>query len=139
MQPERLIDLREHRQWLVSLAPIPVAGVGAEIGYGGGDNLLLTADKQPSLGLRLVGLDSNAESIEAAKRRVGADDSRVQFLVHKLEAELPFKAASLDVLYSNNLLECLLARPAFTREIARVIKRRLWPKAAVHAYRWAVK
>ena len=32
MQPERPTDLAEHRQWLGSLAPIPGAGVWADIG-----------------------------------------------------------------------------------------------------------
>ena len=105
MQRERATDLRDHRAWLGSLAPIAGAGVWAIIGCGRGEDLLLAAGKQPSLDLRLVGLDSNAESIEAAKRRVGADDSRVRFLVHKLESELPFEAASLDAVYANNLLK----------------------------------
>jgi ubiquinone/menaquinone biosynthesis C-methylase UbiE len=74
----------------------------------------------------LIGIDSSAQSIEAAKQRIGADDPRIQFRVHAVGETLPFESTSLDAVYSNNLIECIVNRDAFADEIGRVLKPGGW-------------
>ena len=132
MQSEPASDLRDHRDWLASLVPIPVSGVWADIGCGHGHDLLLAASKETSPELRLVGIDSNEKAIEAAKNRSAMDDPRIEFSVRKLGGELPFDSDSLDVVFTNNLLECLQDRAAFVSEVARVLR----PGGSVVAAHW---
>jgi SAM-dependent methyltransferase len=79
----------------------------------------------PQPQLRIVGLDASARSIEAAVAS-GTGDPRVAFRQHDLSTQLPFESATVDVAYSNNLVECLRDRGAFAREVARVLKPGGW-------------
>jgi len=45
---------------------------------------------------------------------------------NRLLDRLPFSHAPVEVLYCNNLLECLGDRQAFARDVARWTGRRLW-------------
>lgn len=119
-------DQREHRTWLLSRAEIPAGGTWVDLGCGQGVDLLSILSQQPLPALRLIGLDANAEALAVARRQPGADDPRVEFRVHKLGDALPFASASVDVAYSNNLLECLPDRDAFAHEVARVVKPGGW-------------
>ena len=42
--------------------------------------------------------------------------------MHDVAELLPFEAASVDVVYSNNMLECLVDREGFVRDVVRVLK-----------------
>ena len=70
--------------------------------------------------MRLIGADVSFDSIEAA-RAAGASDQRLSFQCTTLDAELPFPNASLDLVYSHNLLECPLDPGTFVREVAQVL------------------
>lgn len=118
-------DVRAHRDWLLSLAPVPDAGIWVDLGCGAGADVLALAARHRSPRLRILGLDARADSIEAAITGAG-DDPRIAFRQHQLGDELPFKAGTLDVVYANNLLECLDSPEAFAREIARVLKPEGW-------------
>ena len=115
-------DVLTHREWLVSLASAPQTGTYVDLGCGRGVDLMLAAVKYPSQKLRFIGLDSQQESIEKAGQDVAKIDSRIEFQVHDVNSGLPFETASVDVVYSNNLLECLADREAFVSEIARILK-----------------
>jgi SAM-dependent methyltransferase len=121
MIPDLPPDVRAHRDWLLSLAPVPKAGLWVDLGCGVGADALTLAARHPQEHLRLVGLDASAKSIDAAVAN-GAGDSRVAFRQHQLGAALPFESRTLDVVYSHNLVECLGDREAFAREVARVVK-----------------
>lgn len=125
MASELSEDIHYHRKWLVSLAPVPEAGVWLDLGCGRGEDLILVASKQPSSALQLIGLDSSKKSIVAAKEQ-RTRDPRIEFLVHDVASGLPFESNAVDVVYSNNLLECLPDRDAFVREIVRVLKPEGW-------------
>jgi SAM-dependent methyltransferase len=59
--------------------------------------------------------------VELATAALGADH-RVAVRQADLASELPLPSASLDLVYSNNLLECLPDPVAFAREVARVLR-----------------
>jgi SAM-dependent methyltransferase len=59
--------------------------------------------------------------IETA-RAASAADQRPTFQCAALDGELPFADASLDLVYSHNLLECLVEPDVFAREVARVLR-----------------
>jgi SAM-dependent methyltransferase len=124
-------DTRAHRQWLLSFCTLPTRGMVVDVGCGNGHDLLLLATASHESGLRLIGLDASETSITKATERCRSD-SRIQLLHHRFSEQLPFPDTSLDVLYCNNLLECLEDGAAFAREAARVVK----PGGLVVAGHW---
>lgn len=114
-------DVGEHRDWLLSLAPVPQTGLWVDLGCGSGDDLFAVAARHPQRELRLVGLDSSAKNVATATA-ARAHDSRVSFRQHHIGTELPFESAAIDVVHTHNLVECLGDRGAFVREVARVLK-----------------
>ena len=114
-------DRMAHREWLLSHAELHDGGVGADLGCGRGEDLRLLAATLTAPDVRLIGVDASATSIETA-RAATAGDERLSFQCAALDAELPFADASLDLVYSHNLLECLAEPDAFAREVARVLR-----------------
>jgi SAM-dependent methyltransferase len=112
-------DRAEHRAWLVSLAVLPAGGVAVDLGCGRGEDLRLLAARHPDPGARLVGVDASAKLIEEAEATA---DPRVTFSCAPLEGRLPFDDASVDLVHSHNLLECLADPDGFAREVARVLR-----------------
>jgi ubiquinone/menaquinone biosynthesis C-methylase UbiE len=121
MMPDLAPDVRAHRDWLLSLSSVPDAGLWVDLGCGTGDDALTVAARCLQPELRIVGLDASAKNIELAIANRGGD-SRVVFREHRLTANLPFESRTVDVVYCNNLLECVGDRAAFVRDIARVLK-----------------
>jgi SAM-dependent methyltransferase len=124
-------DVRAHRQWLLSFCELPKTGALIDLGCGKGDDVGLLAASHAGAERRFFGLDAARESIAAA---VGAcaHDPRVAFAQHRFVDLLPFSDASFDVVYSNNLLECIGDKPAFARESARILR----PGGVVVAGHW---
>jgi SAM-dependent methyltransferase len=114
-------DALAHRRWLLSFCTLPTTGTVVDVGCGTGHDLQLLASTNPDRDLRLVGIDASAASIAAATERCHGD-SRIELLHHRLLDRLPFSDASVDLLYCNNLLECLGDRQAFARDVARVVR-----------------
>lgn len=114
-------DVREHRDWLLALLPVPAGGHVVDLGCGRGGDLLRLAALHPGPTLRFTGLDA-AEGSLAAARTAAAGDPRVAFARHHLADPLPFPDASVDAVFSHNLLECLRSPAAFVRETARVLR-----------------
>ena len=113
-------DRREHRDWLLAFADLPADGVAVDLGCGRGDDLRALAARQPTPAARYLGLDASAQSVTAARAMTA--DRRVAFAVADLDAALPLADASVDLVVSHNLLECLADRDAFVREVARVLR-----------------
>lgn len=114
-------DRRAQRAWLVSLAVLPEDGVGVDFGCGRGEDLCLLAARHPGPRVRLVGVDASEAAVRAATA-TAAPDARLAFTHARLDGALPFADASLDLVYSHNLLECLRDPAAFAREAARVLR-----------------
>jgi SAM-dependent methyltransferase len=113
-------DRRQHREWLINLAALPDGGVAVDLGCGRGDDLLALAERYRAPTTRFVGLDASRDAVTAA--RSVASDARVAFDVADLDAALPFADASVDLVFSQNLVECLADRERFVREVARVLR-----------------
>jgi SAM-dependent methyltransferase len=114
-------DVTQHRDWLLSLVPAPMTGLWVDFGCGTGTDALRLAESQAQPGLRILGIDENRESIEAAQRSAKSDP-RLGFRQHSLRAVLPLDDASVDVAFSHNLIECLADVPAFVSELARILR-----------------
>ena len=114
-------DRGAHREWLLSLLRVPPAAVVVDLGCGRGEDLCSLAATHPGRGLRFVGLDGSEPSLTTARVR-SADDGRIDFQLADLEAPLPFEDASVDVVYSHNLLECVADPVALAREAGRVLR-----------------
>jgi SAM-dependent methyltransferase len=114
-------DVAEHKDWLLSLMPAPKSGIWVDLGCGDGSDVRRLAARQTTAGLRIVGIDGNREVIEEAQRHTG-DDPRLEFRSYSLGRTLPFDDASVDVAYSNNLIECLPDVSSFISELTRVLR-----------------
>jgi SAM-dependent methyltransferase len=114
-------DVTEHRDWLLSLVPAPTTGLWVDLGCGKGTDVLRLAASHAQPGLRILGIDESQKSIEAA-RHSAQNDPRVEFRQHSLRAVLPLEDASVEVVFSHNLIECLADVPAFSRELARILR-----------------
>jgi SAM-dependent methyltransferase len=111
-------DRRAHLDWLLDLTVLPDNGLAVDLGCGRGDDLCLLAARYPAPDARFIGVDrsDSAPSLEALP------DARVTFQSAALDATLPFDDASLDLVYSHNLVECLPDHGRFAAEVARVLR-----------------
>ena len=114
-------DRAAHRDWLVSFATLPDGGAAADLGCGRGEDLLLLAAAHPHPEARLVGVDASEQSLATAAV-AARGDPRLSFVRASLGGRLPFADASLDLVYSHNLLECLPDPRGFALEAARVLR-----------------
>jgi ubiquinone/menaquinone biosynthesis C-methylase UbiE len=69
----------------------------------------------------LIGIDSIESSINKAKEHYG-HDSRMTFLNHNFSQEIPYDDNSFDLVFSNNMLECITDKKHLLREVYRVLK-----------------
>lgn len=119
--PELHEDVLAHRHWLLSLVELPERGTVVELGCGRGEDLLALAARAPDAELEFVGVDASEQSVAAARARAAADP-RLRVDAGRLNGRLPFADGSVDVVYSNNLLECLAEPARLAREVARVLR-----------------
>jgi SAM-dependent methyltransferase len=111
-------DRRAHLDWLLDLTVLPNNGLAVDLGCGRGDDLCMLAARYQSPEARFIGVDRSdtASSLEALQ------DSRVMFRSAALDGTLPFDDATLDLVYSHNLVECLPDHRRFATEVARVLR-----------------
>jgi SAM-dependent methyltransferase len=122
MYPEPHDDLREHRDWLLSFIDVPPGGTVVDLGCGNGGDLLALAARHPDPAARFIGIDASESAVAAAVERA-ADDPRVTFQHHRLVGRrVPLEDGAADAVYSHNLLECIGDRPAFAREVGRILR-----------------
>ena len=107
------------RRWLHSQLPIPRGGRVADLGCGAGDDLGTLATTNPQA-TSFVGVDRGEDWIHRAREETV--DPRITYLAADVTERLPFEDASLDAVYSVNLLECLPDPGAFLKECARIVR-----------------
>jgi SAM-dependent methyltransferase len=112
-------DVADHRAWLISLTHLPPGGAALDLGCGRGEDAQLLAERHPEAA-QIIGVDSSDESLTEAANSVR--DPRVSFRRESLNGRLPFDDESADLVYSNNLLECLSDPDGFAREVARILR-----------------
>jgi Methylase involved in ubiquinone/menaquinone biosynthesis len=114
-------SLREHHEWLLSLVPLTEPLSLVDLGCGRGDDLNALAARCTDPATRFVGLDAAAEAVLVAQAAVNSDP-RVEIVCERLDGRLPFDDGAVDIVFSNNLLECLGDGPEFVCEVARVLR-----------------
>jgi SAM-dependent methyltransferase len=103
--------------------PLATGGTAVDLGCGKGGDLLALAARTADPSARFIGLDVSPNAVTAAGEAArGAGDDRLAFEVADLSARLPFADASVDLVFSQNLVECLGDRDAFVAEVARVLR-----------------
>jgi SAM-dependent methyltransferase len=119
--PELSADAKAHRDWLLSFVPVRDAASIVDLGCGAGHDLLALALMHPGIAARFTGLDVSEKDIASALDHA-RDDSRVTFACQDLNQPLPFESATVDVVFTNNTLECLADPLRFANEIGRVLR-----------------
>lgn len=114
-------DRAAHHAWVVSLTRLPDGGIAADLGCGRGEDLRLLAARFRDRSVRLIGVDLSDAS-EAAVTAAAARDRRISFRRSNLGTSLPFEDASLDLVLSHNMLECLTEPGELAAEVARVLR-----------------
>lgn len=126
-----LPDVAEHRKWLTGLLNLEKARCVVDLGCGTGQDLLLIADRARA-DAKLIGLDKSPAQLVKA-RTCSEYDTRISLLEHDIgETALPFEDASVDIVYSNNLLECLKDPSALVKKMIRI----LLPEGQVLCAHW---
>lgn len=112
----RITDRLEERLLLERISPAPAMRI---LDVGCGDGVLATRLAQ--LGLEVTGLDTSADMIDAARRRVKAAGVQVE-LIEGNAADLPFPGEHFDCVVSVATL-CFVDDPSHAvGEMARVLK-----------------
>lgn len=114
-------DIVAHRDWLTSLVELPATGKVLDLGCGAGHDVMALARRSLTGKVQYLGVDRSAQAIAEATARLG-ERSDVAFEVLELTATLPWSDAPLDVVFSNNYLECVTDVPELVKEVARILR-----------------
>jgi ubiquinone/menaquinone biosynthesis C-methylase UbiE len=116
----RMDDVEQHHEWLVGLVDMPNSGMLVDLGCGRGYDVRLLAERHRDPASTFLGLDASEKHIDVA--RSACSDARVRFEVRKLAVPLDLGDNEIDVVLTQDLLECLETPAAFVAEIARILK-----------------
>jgi SAM-dependent methyltransferase len=117
---DRSPDNAAMREYIYSLIAIPTARAILDIGCGDGYDLRRMGERA-SPEAHLVGLDSSRERIETATKEIPRDH-RYSFAVADISRGLPCESDTFDIVFSNNVLECIPDKDALLREVYRVLR-----------------
>ncbi|HEY9754780.1 MAG TPA: methyltransferase domain-containing protein [Oculatellaceae cyanobacterium] len=113
-------DAVNMRRFLYALVDWNAAESVLDLGCGIGSDLYeISQLTNPQT--RLIGLDSSTSKIEQANRDPRKNE-HVSFEVHDLALGLPFPDNSFDVVFMNNVLECIHDKNKFLGVINRALK-----------------
>jgi ubiquinone/menaquinone biosynthesis C-methylase UbiE len=111
--------MNERSPDVVELLDLPRATRILDIGCGDGYDLRQIAQRAPGAD-RFWGIDTSARAIRSASRQPHCD-ARLAFAVVDVSAGLPFESEQFDLIFSNNLLECIPDQSALLHEVHRVL------------------
>jgi SAM-dependent methyltransferase len=129
--PDLSPDLRAHRDWLLSFVPMRDGASIVDLGCGAGTDLVALARMHPEARARFIGLDVSERNLGSAASHT-REDPRLSFEGHDLEHALPFESASVDAVFTHNVLECVADPEGLAGEIARILR----PGGVVVAAHW---
>ena len=109
------------RKYLYSLIDLGQPKTVLDLGCGDGYDLKCMGKLTERSDIKFIGIDSSKDKINIAKDSV-SNDERYRFICHDLSTSIPFNDGYFDVVYSKDLLECIVNKMAFLTEIARVLK-----------------
>ncbi len=112
-----VVGIREKVYSLIRFSDAPSI---LDIGCGNGSDLIRLGE-QCSKNSRLTGIDSSAKAVEIAAEKI-RNDPRFTLVCKDVSTGLPFDDGSFDIVYSMNLLECVLNRDALLTEVYRVLR-----------------
>ncbi|HEY3415738.1 MAG TPA: methyltransferase domain-containing protein [Armatimonadota bacterium] len=107
-------------EFIYSLMELSGARAVLEIGCGKGYDLAQIGHRVGDAA-RLVGIDNRETALVDARLAVGKD-SRFTLMQADVAKGLPFPDETFDLVYSKNLLECIVDKDAHLREVYRVLK-----------------
>lgn len=108
------------REFIYSLIGISPAMKILDVGCGKGYDLFRIAGLVDDRS-RLTGLDVMEGAIVEARELYG-NDSRLAFMHHDAAGNIPFEDGSFDLVFSNNMLECVTDKQHLLREVHRALK-----------------
>lgn len=108
------------REFLYSLLDWSQVYSVLDLGCGNGYDLRQIARLAPDE-CRLVGVDTKLSAVETARAEVRGD-KRFAFLTEDAAKALPFEDGEFDVVFSKNMLECLLDKQSHVRDAHRVLR-----------------
>lgn len=108
------------REYLYSKIDLEHVNSILDLGCGKGMDLIALG-KKTSRDIRFTGLDSTAKSIAIAQVET-CGDPRYTFLVKDVSSGIPFEDEQIDVVFSNNFLECMVDKDFLIKEVARILK-----------------
>lgn len=114
-------DARAHRDWLLSFVSVPDAALVVDLGCGAGHDLAAMALAHPGAAARFIGLDTSEKAIACAQSHSNGEP-RISFRRHDLNGRLPFESATVDAVFTSNLLECLADPGWCAAEIGRILR-----------------
>ncbi len=112
-------DNKQMRNFIYSLMDIKPKMSILDIGCGGGYDLGQIA-KLVDNESRLFGIDLSEKAIVAAEKEYS--DPRLHFSSGDISQSIKFDDASFDLVFSNNMLECITDKQALLKEVDRVLK-----------------
>jgi len=110
-------DTEGLKHWLAGQLKIPSSGLVVDAGCGQGEDILAMAKAHPATSF--LGLD---RSDWRGAETVSDFPSNLAFQIADLAEPMPLQDASVDALYSINVLECLADPSRFLRECGRVVR-----------------
>lgn len=119
-EPEWGPDVVKVREQIYSLIRFDKVSSILDIGCGYGNDLIRLGERS-GVNTRLTGIDSALKPVERAREKT-RDDSRFTFIHKDTSSGLPFEDGSFDLVYSNNVFECIQDKEAFLSEVNRVLK-----------------
>lgn len=107
------------REFIYSLINVKPCMNILDVGCGRGYDLFRISENLDGQS-KLYGIDSIQAFVREAAEKYGSD--RIQFLFEDVRQGIPFQDQTFDVVYSNNMLECITDKQQLLEEVHRVLK-----------------
>jgi len=111
---------KKMREFIYSLIQLKPGISLLDLGCGKGYDMMRIAELADDKS-EFYGMDSIQSSVEMAIKNYG-HDKRLNFISGDFSNGIPFEDEKFDVVFSNNMLECITDKQALLNEVYRVLK-----------------